>query len=93
MAEARLDKWWSGGACVSVDPELFFPISESGPSRRQVAQAKEICATCPVLRSCLQYAVGRGHLTGIWGGTTEEERQALRRQDPREAPARSAGGA
>jgi WhiB family redox-sensing transcriptional regulator len=91
MAEARLDKWWSGGACVSTDPELFFPISDSGPSRRQAAQAKAVCAGCAVLRNCLDYAVGRGHLTGIWGGTTEEERQALR--GSRSAPARSANGA
>ena len=93
MAEARLEKWWSGGACLSVDPELFFPISDSGPSRRQVAQAKAICATCQVQRNCLEYAVARNHLTGVWGGATEEERQILRRQDPRSAPARSANGA
>lgn len=93
MAEARLDKWWSGGACVSVDPELFFPISDHGPSRGQVTQAKAICGTCPVQRSCLEYAMARGHLTGVWGGTTEEERQILRRQDPRGAPAPSADGA
>jgi len=91
MAEARLDKWWSGGACASADPELFFPISDSGPSRRQAARAKAVCAACPVLRNCLAYALGRGHLTGIWGGTTEEERQALR--SPRAASARSASGA
>jgi WhiB family redox-sensing transcriptional regulator len=55
-----------------------------------VAQAKAVCATCQVRRSCLEYAVGRGHLTGVWGGTTEEERQVLRRQNPRSAPARFA---
>lgn len=93
MAETRLDTWWSGGACLATEPELFFPISDAGPSRPQVTQAKAVCATCRVRRSCLEYAVARGHLTGVWGGTTEEEREALRRQGPRSAPARSAGGA
>jgi len=93
MAETRLDSWWSGGACLAAEPELFFPISDAGPSRPQVAQAKAVCATCRVRRSCLEYAMARGHLTGVWGGTTEEERQARRRQDPRSAPARSANGA
>ena len=93
MAETRLDSWWSGGACLASEPELFFPISDAGPSRSQVARAKAVCAACPVRRSCLEYAVARGHLTGVWGGTTEEERQALRRPGPRSAQARSAKGA
>jgi len=34
--------WRSPAACRSADPDLFFPISSSGPSAAQVAQAKAI---------------------------------------------------
>ena len=74
--------------CVGMDPEFFFPLPGDVLG---IAAAKAVCAACPVLRNCLAYALGRGHLTGIWGGTTEEERQALR--SPRAASARSASGA
>ena len=31
--------WLAGAACLSADPDLFFPVSSSGPSVGQVAQA------------------------------------------------------
>jgi WhiB family transcriptional regulator, redox-sensing transcriptional regulator len=79
---------WSRAACSATDPELFFPISTSGPASRQVARAKAICARCQIRRECLAYALNAGSVQGIWGGTTENERQLLRR---RTARARLAG--
>jgi WhiB family redox-sensing transcriptional regulator len=32
-----------------------------------------------VTTPCLRWALGLGQVSGIWGGTTEEERRALRR--------------
>lgn len=75
--------WWTRAACVSADPELFFPISYSGPALRQVAQAKAICARCPIQRECLRYALGAGSIQGVWGGMTEEERRRLARRERR----------
>ena len=81
MTETRAD-WWSLGACSSsADPELFFPISESGPGRQQLAAAKAVCARCQVRKQCLRYALAAGPLHGVWGGTGEEERRLLRRHD------------
>jgi WhiB family transcriptional regulator, redox-sensing transcriptional regulator len=77
--------WWSRAACSTSDPELFFPISSSGPARHQVARAKKICGRCPIQRVCRDYAVDAGPVQGIWGGTTEEERQALRNRRRRAA--------
>jgi WhiB family redox-sensing transcriptional regulator len=71
-------QWRSAGACRSADPDLFFPISDSGPAREQAAKAKAICATCPVRRECLAFALRTGQVYGIWGGTTEHERTAVR---------------
>ncbi len=71
--------WWSRAACASADPELFFPISHSGPARGQVMRAKAVCARCDIQRECLSYALGAGSIQGVWGGMTEEERRRVLR--------------
>ena len=47
MVAARR-KWRSAAACRVADPDLFFPVSSSGPALEQVAEAKEICTRCQV---------------------------------------------
>jgi len=79
--------WRSAGACLSADPDLFFPISTSGPAQRQIARAKMICAGCGVRQECLQFAMSHDQLYGIWGGTTPEDRQRDRRRKRRAAVA------
>lgn len=80
--------WRSSAACMSADPDLFFPISSAGPALSQVAQAKAICGSCQVRQACLDFALATGQVHGVWGGTTEEERQLLRlRSQPRPRPA------
>ena len=66
--------WRLGAACRSADPDLFFPVSSTGKSLEQVAQAKAICARCPVQRECLAFAMRTRQFHGIWGGLTEQER-------------------
>jgi WhiB family redox-sensing transcriptional regulator len=75
--------WWSRAACSTTDPEMFFPISPAGPAVRQVAQAKAICARCEIRQACLEYALDTGPIQGVWGGTTERERQLLRQRTRR----------
>jgi hypothetical protein len=66
-------------ACRDVDPELFFPVAESGPLyEAQVAQAKAVCAGCPIRAQCLAFALERLPY-GIAGGMTAGERAAVRR--------------
>jgi WhiB family redox-sensing transcriptional regulator len=79
-------QWRSAAACRSVDPDLFFPISDSGPAREQVAKVKAICSACRVRRECLAFALRTGQIFGIWGGTTELERAAVRRRTASEQP-------
>lgn len=69
--------WMVRGACRGADPELFFPISLRGRAVEQIDYAKAICSHCAVARSCLSYAL-RTMPDGIWGGTTSEERLAMR---------------
>lgn len=77
-ARAAPAGWASQGACLDSDPDLFFPIAASGPGLQQIAQAKAVCACCPVRRECLQYALATHQVHGVWGGTSEEERQPPR---------------
>lgn len=46
--------WRSKAACLTVDPELFFPIGNTGPAIRQVAEAKAVCRECVVKGICLK---------------------------------------
>jgi WhiB family redox-sensing transcriptional regulator len=74
---------WSRAACSTADPDLFFPISASGPAVKQVIRAKVICAGCQIQRECLEYALDFNSIQGVWGGTTESERRLLRRRRAR----------
>ena len=74
LEEERSD-WWRSAACREADPELFFPIAAHGPGAGEVARAKAVCAACRVRRQCLQYALATHQLHGVWGGTSEDERQ------------------
>ncbi|WP_406103212.1 WhiB family transcriptional regulator [Streptomyces sp. NBC_01003] len=75
--------WRERAACLRVDPDLFFPIGNSGPALTQIDEAKAVCGSCPVLEQCLGWAVGVGQVEGIWGGMTESERRAIRRRGAR----------
>ena len=79
-------QWRSAAACRTADPDLFFPISDSGPALEQAVEAKAICATCRVRRECLAFALRTEQVHGIWGGTTEHERIAVRRRTVSEQP-------
>jgi WhiB family transcriptional regulator, redox-sensing transcriptional regulator len=73
-------EWRAAGACLTADPDLFFPISTGGVGVKQVARAQQICAGCRVQRECLDFAMRSGELHGFWGGTTPEERIRQRRE-------------
>lgn len=78
IAQDATEHWRTGAACQSADPELFFPVSGSGPSVDQVTAAKAICELCTVSSECLSFAQSTGTLHGIWGGLTEQERTRRR---------------
>jgi WhiB family redox-sensing transcriptional regulator len=83
------------GACGEVDPELFFPVGgRAGSAARQAEAAKAVCGRCVVRVNCLSYAL-ETMPEGIWGGTSEEERRAVRGSWVRRANSRpgSAAGA
>lgn len=74
--------WRLSAACVERDLNTFFPISNVGAAaQQQILEAKDICAGCPVQTACLEWALEIGPEFGIFGGRTEDERRALRRQN------------
>lgn len=75
---AERTNWRDHAACSHLDPDLFFPVQRRA-SLTDIEAAKRVCQRCPVTTACLRWALDLGHVLGIWGGTTEEERRALRR--------------
>lgn len=71
----EMSAWRSRGACNGLDPDLFFPsVNENAPT------AKRVCADCPVIRQCGEWAIAHNEQSGVWGGMSEKERKRIRRQ-------------
>lgn len=75
------DHWTDRAACRNApDPSIFFPERVPGVyTKWLVDRAKEYCNRCPVICECLDEGLDEHH--GVWGGTTEEERRRLRKQN------------
>jgi hypothetical protein len=68
--------WQRRSACIDApDPDAWFPPEKV--RRTQLIAPLTMCASCPVRRSCLAAGMRAGE-AGIWGGTTEPERDAAR---------------
>lgn len=78
--------WMDDAACVGEDPEIFF----AGLSPVKRAEAKRVCARCPVRRECLEDVMAREQAPegqtpdqnrkyrhGVAGGMTPGERWKL----------------
>ena len=74
------DNWRQAAACRDTDPDLFFPVGTTGHAIEQIESAKAVCMTCESRQPCLEFALTTNQDSGIWGGTSEEERRKLRRQ-------------
>ena len=68
--------WMDYGTCRvdEVDPYVFFSEAEWA-----VEVAAAACVRCHVRRECLVYAI-RNKERGFWGGTSDEERDRIRRR-------------
>ncbi|HPE13137.1 MAG: WhiB family transcriptional regulator [Actinobacteria bacterium] len=75
--------WRANAACRNEDPELFFPLGDTGPALLQIEDAKAVCSHCDVVSECLSWALESGQDSGIWGGMSEAERRSLRRRGAR----------
>ena len=74
-----VEDWRVKAACRDTDPDLFFPVGTTGPALDQIAAAKAVCNACPAQTACLEFALATNQESGVWGGTSEEERRKLRK--------------
>ena len=72
--------WRDRAACLDEDPELFFPIGNTGPALLQIEEAKAVCRRCEVRDQYLAWALEAGQDHGGWGGLRGDERRAVKRR-------------
>jgi WhiB family redox-sensing transcriptional regulator len=65
--------WIKQARCRGMDNTVFF-----SDSPKAQAEAKAICAECPVARQCLDWALEHTE-RGTWGGHTEWAREVFLR--------------
>ena len=68
---------WTNEAACGGQTRLFFAPAGERPEARAVreAQARGVCAACPALAECREWA-RENREYGFWGGESEEERAA-----------------
>lgn len=74
-----VDDWRERAACRDTDPDLFFPVGTTGPAVEQIEVAKSVCRICESQGDCLEFALATNQESGVWGGTSEDERRKLRK--------------
>lgn len=67
---------WRAYAACKTRPDLDWFPGRGVPLTEQ----KKVCASCPVKDACLEAALRNGEKDGVWGGTSERERRAIRRE-------------
>jgi WhiB family redox-sensing transcriptional regulator len=90
-------EWMDRGACRTerattqartfghqTATDLFVP--PNGAGRRGMAEitaARQLCESCPVQAECLAYALDHHPQTGTWGGTSIQQRTAIKKEGTR----------
>lgn len=70
--------WHEQAACRNSNSEQFFP---GQGSTKVLKMAQTICSECVVTEECADYAINRPEIQlGVWGGTVDRERRAIRKQ-------------
>lgn len=73
LLDLRGTAWMRQALCAQTDPEVFFP--EKGGNNRL---AMAVCAACPVLDDCREWALTQEDFHGICGGMSYRDRQRER---------------
>lgn len=88
MLDDQVTGWQRRASCRGEDSVFFFApayFEKRGEKLAREAVAKRICATCPVIEPCLDYALATREPHGVWGGLNETERRTILKQRQREA--------
>jgi len=68
--------WHQEGWCYGHNNDVMYPDTNAG--QKEIKKACELL--CPVQTECLNSALERDERWGVWGGTTERERERIRRK-------------
>lgn len=70
--------------CRQETDDLWFSDNPA-----DLEQAKVLCASCPVRRTCLAGALERREFTGVWGGEILDRGAVIARKRPRGRPSKA----
>ena len=73
--------WMKAANCLRVDPDLFHQdewTKRRGLPAEVPADVAPICGACDVRLTCLDWALEHDEF-GVWGGTTRQQRDAMKR--------------
>jgi WhiB family transcriptional regulator, redox-sensing transcriptional regulator len=66
--------WQDSALCAQTDPDMFYPETTG-----EALHSRRVCIQCPVRQACLDKAIADKETYGVWGGTTRDDRYAIRR--------------
>lgn len=67
-------EWKRYGNCAGKQTNIWYPDNAAG-----LIAPRAICEDCPVTSECLDHAL-RHEKYGVWAGTSERQREELRRR-------------
>src|SRR5690554_8044544 len=76
--------WRDMAACAGLNPDLWMPGDDADAEQiaDAYAQARRVCARCPVRVTCLRTVMAQESPSarfGLWAGLTPSERTTLHR--------------
>lgn len=87
---ASEDDWRHLAACQFEDPDLHFPVGNTGSALLQIEDAKAVCRRCPARQPCGSWALANRVEHGVWGGLSEDDRRGFRRRATRHGHGKAA---
>lgn len=71
--------WMDDAACREIGHQPFFADCETDDNTyHSVEAAKTVCATCPVIEPCLDYALDLNIDYGVFGGLSPRQRRTIK---------------
>lgn len=67
------EPWLDDANCATTDPSLFVLEGKGGSYNA----AAKICANCPVVNACLNFALRNEIEDGFYGGTSPRQRARI----------------
>jgi hypothetical protein len=76
--KVKYPKYTGNEPCAGLNIDYFYMTDEDNRDISKVNYSKKICRGCPLIVECFDWAIHH-EAHGVWGGTTEFERRAIRR--------------